>query len=136
MTPRYARYEVIACHRLGKKDANSPAPTIIRFFNRKIVEHCIKNPNKIKGLRCKWNISFREDLSEANQAIFDECAVLKDKGVITRFYTRNGFVKVVKPEPPVKPITAIKICHSIDLLKHFPDYYRKNLFTCINNFLC
>ena len=116
------RYEVIGCHRLKKKDADSPAPTIIRFFNRKIVEHCLKNSDKIKNLSCKWNLSFREDLCEANQEIFDKCAVLKEEGLIQKFYTYNGFVKVIK----LGETKSIKISHSVDLLKLFPvtsDYF-------------
>ena len=112
------RYEVIACHRLKRQDATGPRPTIIRFFNRKIVEHCIKNGKNIK-LSCNWDIGFREDLSEANQAIFDHCAVLKSQGEIESFYTKNGFVKLTKTGE-TKPI---KLTHSVDLLKHFPAYY-------------
>ena len=115
-----SRYEVIACHRLKRKDATGPRPTIIRFFNRKIVEHCIKNRNNIKHLSCKsWDIGFREDLSEANQAIFDHCAVLKSQGELQNFYTKNGFVKLTK----IGETQSIKITHSVDLLKHFPAYY-------------
>ena len=116
------RYEVIACHRLKKKDANSPAPTIIRFFNRKIVEHCMKNTHKIKNLSCNWNLTFREDLCEANQDIFDKCAVLKEEGLIKNFYTHYGFIKLTK----LNETQSIKIKHSVDLLKLFPvtsDYY-------------
>ena len=82
----------------------------------------MKNTHKIKNLSCNWNLTFREDLCEANQDIFDKCAVLKEEGLIKNFYTHYGFIKLTK----LNETQSIKIKHSVDLLKLFPvtsDYY-------------
>ena len=67
-------YDVVGCHRLKKIPGQASAPTIIRFTNRKVVEFCINNRNRLRKVSAefKWNLSFREDLCPANDAIFNE----------------------------------------------------------------
>ena len=89
-------YEVIGCHRLRKREGDSTTPTIIRFFNRKITEFCLKNRRRLKNLRTSWNLSFREDLCDTNKAILEKCENLKEEGLLAKVYTHNGFVKIAK----------------------------------------
>ena len=64
-------YEVEGTHRLIKKNKNSPAPTIIRFTNRKIKEYCIRNRWRLSKLGGPWKLSFRENLETENESIVD-----------------------------------------------------------------
>ena len=97
-------YEVAACHRLKKRVGDASAPTIIRFVNRKITEYCMKNRWRLKNVGTPWNLSFREDLCEHNLAVQAECEKLMKQGLISKVYTRNGFVRIVLPNKtwPVK----------------------------------
>ena len=106
-------YEVVGCHRLKKKASDTSTPTIIRFVNRKISEYCMKNRWNLKKLSAnwKWNISFREDLCDANLAILNECQKLKNDGKVHNVYTYNGFVRVVK----AAYTRPIKIAHITDV---------------------
>ena len=90
-------YEVVGCHRLRKKEKDITAPTIIRFTNRKIAEFCKKNKWKLNKFNFNnWNLSMREDLCESNDKIFTECEKLKDRELLSKVFTYNGFVKVSK----------------------------------------
>ena len=92
-------FEVEGCHRLRKGVNDSCAPTIIRFTNRKIPELCKKYRWKLSKLRYNgWDLSFREDLCEANKTVFTECEKMMNDGQLSRVYTHNGFVKVVRFE--------------------------------------
>ena len=93
---RLGSYEIIGCHRLKKKASDVTTPVIIRFFNRKITEFCMKNRSKLRYTRSTWNLSFREDLCDANLTILEECEQLKKDGIFAKVYTHNGFVKVAK----------------------------------------
>ena len=95
-TGRLGSYEIIGCHRLKKKATDPTTPVIIRFFNRKITEFCMKNRRKLRNNVSTWNMSFREDLCEANLTILEECEKLKNEGVLAKVFTHNGFVKVAK----------------------------------------
>ena len=103
-------YEVVACHRLKKKEGDTTQPTIIRFVNRKITEYCLKNRWKLKKAT-SWNLSFREDLCDANMKILEECEKLKRDGVLSKLYTRNGFVKIATLNKP----GAVKVTHFNDI---------------------
>ena len=105
-------YEVVGCHRLKKKEGDPTKPTIIRFVNRKVPEFCMKNRWRLKNLRFyDWNLSFREDLCDSNQAILTECERLKADGLIHKVFTHKGFVKVVKTNKD----HAVKITHISEL---------------------
>ena len=104
-------YEVVACHRLRKKEGDSTAPTIIRFVNRKVTEFCLKNRWRLKNLRTSWKLSFREDLCDDNLDILHKCEKLQNEGFLHKVFTHNGFVKVIvnQGERPKK------INHILDL---------------------
>ena len=90
-------YEVVGCHRLKKRRNDVTIPVIIRFINRKIPEFCKKKQWKLKKMNFNnWNISLRDDLCEANDAILTECMKLRNDGRLFKVFTYNGFVKIVK----------------------------------------
>ena len=91
-------YNITACHRLVKRNRYYPADVIVRFVNRKTVDFCYVNSNKL--FKCSnilglANLSFREDMCHANENIFAECIYLKNYGVVEQCYTRNGKVKII-----------------------------------------
>ena len=115
-------YEVVGCHRL-KKPSNSkfPAKTIIRFTNRKVVEFCIKNRDRLIEMKneLKMNLRFYENLCESNERVFNWCRELQKYDMIDEYYTRNGFIKIIinKGDKP------IKIIHPDDLFHLFQEYF-------------
>ena len=113
--------DVVGCHRLKKPtdDPNKPTPTIIRFTNRKVTEYCMRNNRFLGRIRVPWKLSFREDLCDANDDIWNQCLSLKEDGVINHFLVRNGFVKVVEKRGDFPR----KINHPDDLLKMFPHAF-------------
>ena len=115
-------YNISACHRLMKKGNDQfPAQTIVRFTNRKIVNFCLNNRERLLELRqyLNMNLRFYESLCDANKKVYNECSELKKYGIIENFYLRNGFVKVVKNGERY----PIKIHHPEDLQYNFPDFY-------------
>ena len=90
-------YEVVGCHRLRKTVKDATTPVIIRFTNRKIAEFCKSNKWRLKKINFNnWQLSLREDLCDTNSGIFNECEILKERGLISKVFTYNGFVKVCK----------------------------------------
>ena len=117
-------YNISACHRLMKKNKDRhPAQTIVRFTNRKIVNYCLNNRDKLFQQRnyLKMNLRFYESLCASNKKVYDKCFDLKKYGLITDFYIRNGFVKIVKNDNRI-----IKIQHPDDLYFYFKEYYECN----------
>ena len=117
-------YNISACHRLKKKKNDRfPTQTIVQFTNRKIVNYCIENRNRLYDVKnlLKMNLRFFESLCDSNKKVYDECYNLKKYGLITDFYIRNGFVKIVKDGK-----SPIKIQHQEDLYFYFHDYYECN----------
>ena len=104
-----------------KKHDKFPAQTIVRFTNRKIVNHCLRNRNILLEQKdyLGMNLRFFESLCESNKNVYNECFNLKKKGFIEEYYIRNGFVKVIikngdKPK---------KIHHPDDLYYYFKEFY-------------
>ena len=92
-------YNIYACHRLEKKNNfKYPAQTIVRFLNRKIVNYCLQHRDRLSEQKnfLRMNLRFFESLCDSNKKVYDECYNLKKHGVITDFYIRNGFVKIIK----------------------------------------
>ena len=102
---------------MKKKTSDVTTPVIIRFFNRKITEFCMKNRRKLRNSRSTWNISFREDLCDANLTILEQCEKLKNDGVLAKVYTHNGFVKVAKTMRD----RPVKLSHISELSKFLPS---------------
>ena len=92
-------FEISACHRLKKKKSNSPAPTIVRFTNRKIVEYCIKHKERLNDKRLfKTNIRFYENLCKQNEMIVNKCTYMVAKEQIFDYKIVNGNVSVIVHE--------------------------------------
>ena len=118
-------YHISACHRLAKKNNDRyPAQTIVRFTNRKVVHFCLENRNRLLELKnhLKMNLRFYESLCNSNKKVYNECFDLKKYGLITDYFIRNGFVKIIKNGDYRK----IKIKHPDDLYYYFEDYYKCN----------
>ena len=122
---KVTHYEVIGCHRLNKsKKSKYPAKTIIRFTNRKVVEFCISNRDRLLEVKnvIKMNLRFHENLCQSNEKVYNWCSELKRYNIIHDFFTRNGFVKIIidKGDRP------IKIRHPDELYDKFDyfDYYK------------
>ena len=118
-------YHISACHRLAKKKNDRyPAQTIVRFTNRKIVHFCLENRNRLLEVKnhLKMNLRFYESLCNENKNAYNDCFDLKKYGLITDYYIRNGFVKIIK-NGENRPI---KINHPDDLYYYFEDYYKCN----------
>ena len=115
-------YNISACHRLMKKKKDKyPAQTIVRFTNRKIVNYCLDNRNRLLELKdeLKLNLRFYESLCASNKKVYNECFNLQRYGLIVDFYTRNGFVKIIRK----KGDSPLKIKHPDDLHYYFKDYF-------------
>ena len=105
-------YQITACHRLKKKKENFPAPTIVRFTNRKIVEVCLKNKDRLNNKKLlKLNLRFFENLCYENERIVNKCTYLVAKKQIFDYKTNNGMISIIATEG-AKPK---KIHHPDDL---------------------
>ena len=112
-------YDVVGCHRLKKSNNDPSTPTIIRFVNRKVPEFCKRNKWRLRNLHMyNWNLSFREDLCEANEAILEKCEELKAEGIIKKVFTYNGFVKVVQDQERPRKVTHMKDLYEMFELNH------------------
>ena len=122
-------YQIVACHRLMKKSNDKyPARTIVRFTNRKIVEFCISNRDRVIKIKqeLKMNIRFYEHLSKSNENILKECQNLHKHELIHSYYIRNGFLKIIINQGD-KPI---KIINQEILDNLFAEYYdHDNLYS-------
>ena len=114
-------YEITACHRLFNKNNKYPPRTIVRFTNRKIVEFCMSNRDKLNEFRrdLNMNLRFFEHLTDSNESVLKECAQLAKYEIIDSYFIRNGHVKIVINDGD-KPI---KINHTGILLDRFKEYY-------------
>ena len=65
---------------------------------------------------------------DSNKKIYKECYNLTKYGIITDYYIRNGFVKVIR-----NGSRAIKLQHPDDLYFYFKDYYECNDLYDISN---
>ena len=111
-------YEIVACHRLRKpRNSQYPAQTIIRFTNRKAVDLCLANRDRLLRNRHKLNMNLRfyENLCEANEMVVRSCKKLKQSGRIHEYYRRNGFVKIIIEEGN----RSERIPHPNDLFQQF-----------------
>ena len=114
-------YEITACHRLYNKSDKYPPRTIIRFTNRKVVEFCLRNRDRLKYHKkeLKMNLRFFEHLTDSNETVLKECINLEKYGLIKSHYIRNGFVKIIIADGD-KPF---KVIHSHILYDKFKEYY-------------
>ena len=117
-------YEICACHRLAKKYNDPyPARTIVKFTNRKVVEFCIENRDRLLEVKpLDMNLRFFHSLCGANENILSECKHLHNYGIIESYYIRNGSVKIIKKNgyKPQK-INHVNVLYE-NLFKDFYDY--------------
>ena len=114
-------YDIVGCHRLGKKNGDFPMKTIVRFMNRSIAERAHELSYRLFmctniGLR---NVRFHEHLCHTNQYIFKECVKLQKLNLIHDFFTWNGYLNVVIHDGD----KSKKINHFQELKKMIPHYY-------------
>lgn len=114
-------YEVTACHRLYNKNRKYPSRTIIRFTNRKIVDYCLKNRDRLllRKNELKMNLRFYEHLTDNNETVLKECSNLVKYGIIKSYFIRNGFVKIVVNDGD----NPFKIIHPHILYDKFKDFF-------------
>jgi hypothetical protein len=111
--------DVEGVHRLYKSDPKVPAPTIIRFTNRKIKEFCIRFRWRLPKIGYTWKLSMRENLEDMNEKVFNVCEDMKKRNVINKFVINNGFIKIFETARS----RPVKIHHPDDLKTFFPDFF-------------
>ena len=114
-------YHVCACHRLAiKSNDRYSARTIIKFTNRKVVEFCIENRDRLLEVRpYNMNLRFFHSLCDANEETLHECKQLMKFGIIEKYYLRNGSIKILKNNNP----RPFKFNHPDVLYKLYKDFY-------------
>ena len=118
---KISSYEVTACHRLYNKNRKYPSRTIIRFTNRKIVNYCLKNRDRLLQYKkeINMNLRFYEHLTDINETVLKECHDLVKYGIIKSYFIRNGFVKIVINDGDI----PFKIIHPQILYDKFKDFF-------------
>ena len=86
-------YEIVACHRLRKTNANQSFNTIVRFTNRKIAYYALQNRKTLKWQYPSLpNLFIVENLCPRYKSIFDKCLELKREGLLKHVWSWNGTV--------------------------------------------
>ena len=67
----------------------------------------------------KMNLRFYKHLCPANESIHNDCRDLKKYDHIHDYYTRNGYIKIVRNQGD----RPIKIRHPNDLYDMFGEYF-------------
>ena len=83
-------WDVVAVHRLRKRNPNQPSPVVCRFVNRKHAVLAVKNRHLLKFLPLAKNVFITDNLCPDNLAIFDELCQLKDNGIVSQVWSYNG----------------------------------------------
>ena len=92
-------YEIVACHRLKKKNTNQSFNTIVRFTNRKIAYYALRNRKQLKWTYPSYpNLFVVENLCPRYKSIFDKCLELKREGKIKYVWSYNGVVHYKTPD--------------------------------------
>ena len=99
--------DISACHRLWQPPSSrNPARVIVKFTNRKVVEWTLAHKSNLAKVRenLGLNLEVSESICAMNSESLKICKGLLDEGRIVKYYTRNGFPKVVVGEydAPVK----------------------------------
>ena len=99
--------DICAVHRLWQPPSSrKPARVIVKFLNRKVVEWALSHKANLANVRQQLglNLEISESICGMNNESLKICKSLLEEGRITKFYTRNGFPKVVVGEfdAPVK----------------------------------
>ena len=99
--------DISACHRLWQPPSSrNPARVIVKFTNRKVVEWTLAHKSNLAQVREQLglNLEVSESICAKNTESLKICKQLLDDGQIIKYYTRNGFPKVIVGEydAPVK----------------------------------
>ena len=93
------QYDIAACHRLPNGRSRWPANTIVRFYSRDHAELCLTNREWVKSFHfrntMKMNLRIFENLSPRNNECLRIAKWLQNENLISSYFLRNGFVKVV-----------------------------------------
>ena len=111
--------DIVACHRLwSHPNSRSPAPVIVKFLNRKIVEWSLSHSKNLENVKLNLGLDLQmsESICSMNQETFKISKWLEDQGLIFKFYTRNGFIKIVENEGD----NPVKIVHPNVLRDRYP----------------
>ena len=116
-------YNIVACHRLKKKNYQKSASTIVRFVNRKSVHEIKTKKKNLNESPYKEvfgnNISITDNLSPENRFIYDSCYLLKKKNVIKNVWSFNGVVHVKYADKSDE--RTIKLYHTDDIFHSIPN---------------
>ena len=85
-------WDIVACHRLKKRDPNMPATVVIRFVNQKHAVAAVKNRHKLKFLSHLKGIFITDNLCLYYRSIFDDLFNLKQQGVVNQVWSYSGKV--------------------------------------------
>ena len=93
--------DISACHRLfNHPDSRYPTRVIVRFVNRKFVDWCLKNQSNLQYVKEEMGLDLRifDSLCAKNVQSMKLCKKLHEDGKISKYFTRNGFMKVIVDE--------------------------------------
>ena len=111
-------YEIVACHRLRKTNANQSFNTIVRFTNRKIAHYALQNRKALKWQYPSLpNLFIVENLCPRYKSIFDKCLELKREGKLKYVWSWNGTVHYKMVDD--RNVQGTKVFHISDLEHQF-----------------
>ena len=110
---RVGYWDIVACHRLKKRDPNLPAPVVVRFVNRKHAVTAVKNRHKLKFHSHLKGIFITDNLCPYYRSIFDELSNLKQQGVVNQVWSYNG--KVSFKSTPNRRARGTRVGHMDEL---------------------
>ena len=103
-------YNLVAVHRLGKKNRDRPRNVIVRFINRKDAFASLKNKKDLKKTAFK-NYMIHENLCPVYKKIYNEC---KRNENIRKVWSYNGVVHVKFTDDEFEEPTKIFHFEDID----------------------
>ena len=118
-------YDIVAVHRIGRKNTKKPRNVIVRFVNRKNV-YRISKCNKLSAVAKTFgfnNVYTYENLCPEYRYIFNKCYKLKKQRVLKDVWSVNGRVNILFPDDEYP--TVIEHCDDIDTLlkKYLADNF-------------
>ncbi len=117
--------DIAACHRLyNPPGSRYPARVIVRFINRKCVEWCLSHTDRLRDVKYQTglNLRFFESLSSKNAESLKICKYLSDQGMIHKYFTRNGYVKIIIDEND-EPMKVLHPNFLRDRFDNVPDNF-------------
>ena len=90
--------DIVAVHRLWQpRDERGPARVIVKFLNRKVVEWSLDHQDNLVHVwnNMGLNLQMSQSICSKNNESLRICKWLIDEGKNFKFFTRNGFPKIV-----------------------------------------